>query len=325
MRLRAHPAAGLQGRRERAGRQVDLAPRADARRARGRREPDQRPARGRGRARAPRPRCARSAPRWSAARTAAGRSTAAASAASPSPTGVLDLGNSGTAARLLLGMLAGHPFTELHDRRRLAAAAGRWAGSIAAAARDGRARSSTRSGGRLPLAVTGRDELAADPLRAAGRLGAGQVGGAARRAQRRRAAPPWSSRSRRATTPSACSRHFGAEVDGASEPDGRRAITRRRPARARGRRPSRVPGDPSSAAFPLVAALPSPGLAACDRGRRAQPARAPACSTRLQRDGRRASRSATPRRAAASRSPTLEVARRAARRRRRAGRARAAR
>ena len=42
-------------------------------------------------------------------RTAPGASPAAASAGWPSRTDVLDMGNSGTAARLLCGILASHP------------------------------------------------------------------------------------------------------------------------------------------------------------------------------------------------------------------------
>jgi 3-phosphoshikimate 1-carboxyvinyltransferase len=74
------------------------------------------------------------------------------------PVDVLDLGNSGTAARVLLGLLATHPFTSfvtgdasLRSRpmRRVTDPLSRFG-----------ARFATRDGGRLPLAVTG----AADPV-----------------------------------------------------------------------------------------------------------------------------------------------------------------
>jgi 3-phosphoshikimate 1-carboxyvinyltransferase len=74
------------------------------------------------------------------------------------PADVLDLGNSGTSARLLLGILATHPFTSfvtgdasLRSRpmRRVTDPLSRFG-----------ARFATRDGGRLPLAVTG----AADPV-----------------------------------------------------------------------------------------------------------------------------------------------------------------
>ena len=74
------------------------------------------------------------------------------------PANVLDLGNSGTAARLLLGVLATHPFTSfvtgdasLRSRpmRRVTDPLSRFG-----------ARFATRDGGRLPLAVTGAAEPA---------------------------------------------------------------------------------------------------------------------------------------------------------------------
>ena len=74
------------------------------------------------------------------------------------PADVLDLGNSGTAARLLLGLLATHPFTSFvtgdaslrtRPMRRVTDPLSRFG-----------ARFATRDGGRLPLAVTG----AANPV-----------------------------------------------------------------------------------------------------------------------------------------------------------------
>ena len=44
------------------------------------------------------------------------------------PADVLDLGNAGTGARCSSGILASHPLHQLHDRRRLAALAGRCSG-----------------------------------------------------------------------------------------------------------------------------------------------------------------------------------------------------
>ena len=72
--------------------------------------------------------------------------------------------------------------------------------------------------------------------------------------------------------------HFGAEV--AVEPSRRRRARRSRvtgqPELAR--RDRRVPGDPSSAAFPLVAALIVPGSRGDDRAMSASIRAAPACS-----------------------------------------------
>ncbi len=74
------------------------------------------------------------------------------------PADVIDLGNSGTGARLLMGVIAGHPFTAFLTgdpslRRRPMARV------VAPLERMG-ARILARSGGRMPLAVTG----AAEPL-----------------------------------------------------------------------------------------------------------------------------------------------------------------
>ena len=88
---------------------------------------------------------------------AAGGYGAWAWAASRSPTGVLDMGNAGTGARLLMGLLAGHGFTSfltgdasLRSRpmRRVIEPLSRMGASFLA-----------RSGGRLPLALTGRTDL----------------------------------------------------------------------------------------------------------------------------------------------------------------------
>jgi 3-phosphoshikimate 1-carboxyvinyltransferase len=69
----------------------------------------------------------------------------------------LDLGNAGTGARLLLGLLAGHPFTTFvtGDGSLRARPMGR---VIAPLAEMG-ARFLARTGDRLPLAVTGTTEL----------------------------------------------------------------------------------------------------------------------------------------------------------------------
>ena len=97
------------------------------------------------------------------------------------PENLLDLGNSGTSARLLLGILATHPLTafvtgDASLRRR---PMGRVVDPLS---RFG-ASFLTREGARLPLAVTG----AADPIpivyRLAGALGPGQIGGVAGWAQ----------------------------------------------------------------------------------------------------------------------------------------------
>jgi 3-phosphoshikimate 1-carboxyvinyltransferase len=73
------------------------------------------------------------------------------------PDDVLDLGNAGTAARLLMGLLAGHPFTSFltgdaslraRPMRRVIEPLTRMGAAVLA-----------RSGARLPLAITGRSDL----------------------------------------------------------------------------------------------------------------------------------------------------------------------
>jgi len=173
----------------------------------------------------------------------------------PEPEDLLDLGNSGTAARLLLGMLATHPITafltgDASLRRRPMSRV------IEPLNRMG-ARFVTREGGRLPLAVRG----AVDPIPIVYRLPvpSAQVKSSILLAG--------------LNTPGATTviepqptrdhtermlRHFGAEVSAQPEEGGglRIAVEGFPELTAA---PIFVPGDPSSAAFPLIAALIVPG------------------------------------------------------------------
>jgi len=171
------------------------------------------------------------------------------------PEDLLDLGNSGTSARLLLGMLATHPITAFvtGDASLLRRPMGR---VVEPLSRFG-ARFVTRGGTRLPLAVSG----AASPIPISYRLPvpSAQVKSAVLLAG--------------LNTPGATTviepqptrdhtermlRHFGAAV--AVEPEesgGRRVTVDGFPELAAA--PITVPGDPSSAAFPLIAALIVPG------------------------------------------------------------------
>jgi len=171
------------------------------------------------------------------------------------PADVIDLGNSGTGARLLMGVIAGHPFTAFLTgdpslRRRPMARV------VAPLERMG-ARILARSGGRMPLAVTG----AAEPLPIAYTLpvASAQVKSAVLLAGL--SAPgvttiiepqPTRDHSERML------RHFGATVETAETAEGGRRISLLgQPELAAA--DLRVPGDPSSAAFPAVAALLLPG------------------------------------------------------------------
>ncbi len=186
------------------------------------------------------------------------------------PEDVLDLGNSGTGARLLLGLLASHPLTALMTgdaslRRR---PMGR---VIAPLSRMG-AQFRGREGGRLPLAVTGAKE----PLPIQYRLPvpSAQVKSAVLLAGLN--APGETTVIEPQPTRDHTERmlaHFGARLSVEEETGGGRRITLEgQPELAAA--PVAVPGDPSSAAFPLVAALIVPGSEVRIRGVGVNPLRA---------------------------------------------------
>jgi 3-phosphoshikimate 1-carboxyvinyltransferase len=171
------------------------------------------------------------------------------------PEDLIDLGNSGTAARLLLGILATHPITafvtgDASLRRR---PMGRVVDPLG---RFG-ARFVTREGARLPLAISG----AANPVPIIYRLPVPS-------AQVKSSVLLAGLNSPGATTviepqptrdhTERMLRHFGASV--AIEPvegGGKRITVEGYPELAAAS--IAVPGDPSSAAFPLIAALIVPG------------------------------------------------------------------
>jgi 3-phosphoshikimate 1-carboxyvinyltransferase len=167
------------------------------------------------------------------------------------PADMLDLGNSGTAARLLLGMLATHPFTAFvtGDASLRSRPMGR---VIDPLSRFG-ARFVSREGGRLPLAVTG----AANPVPQEYRLPvpSAQVKSAVLLAGLN--TPGETTVIEPQPTRDHTERmlgHFGARL--VIEPldgGGRRVTVEGHPELVAA--PVAVPGDPSSAAFPLVAGL----------------------------------------------------------------------
>jgi 3-phosphoshikimate 1-carboxyvinyltransferase len=171
------------------------------------------------------------------------------------PEDLLDLGNSGTSARLLLGILATHPITtfvtgDASLRRRPMSRV------VAPLSRIG-ARFVTRESARLPLAISG----AADPVPISYQLPvpSAQVKSAVLLAGLNvpgttTVIEPQPTRDHTERM----LRHFGATV--ATEPvegGGKRITIEGYPELAAA--PIAVPGDPSSAAFPLIAALIIPG------------------------------------------------------------------
>jgi len=171
------------------------------------------------------------------------------------PAATLDMGNAGTGARLLMGIVASHPITcqFTGDASLCARPMGRVAEPLAAIG----AQIVARDGMRLPLTVTGSD----DPLPIVYRLPvpSAQVKSAVLFAG--------------LNTPGATTviepeptrdhterlmRHFGATLDIGVEADGARRITLTGQPELAARHVT-VPGDPSSAAFLMVAGLIAPG------------------------------------------------------------------
>ncbi len=171
------------------------------------------------------------------------------------PEEVLDLGNSGTSARLLMGLLASHPVTacltgDASLRRRPMGRAMQPLSEIGA-------RFAARAGDRLPVTVIGAGEPM--PIRYRLPVASAQVKSAVLLAG--------------LNTPGATTviepepvrdhtelmlRHFGARLKVERGPDGARVSVLEGQPELTGRR-VQVPGDPSSAAFPAVAALIRPG------------------------------------------------------------------
>ncbi|TMJ63974.1 MAG: 3-phosphoshikimate 1-carboxyvinyltransferase [Alphaproteobacteria bacterium] len=170
------------------------------------------------------------------------------------PQDLLDLGNSGTAARLLLGVLATHPITAFVTGD--ASLRRRPMGRVVEPLSRFGARFVSREGGRLPLAVSG----AADPIPIVYRLPvpSAQVKSAVLLAGLN--APGATIVIERQPTRDHTERmlrHFGAAVSTEPEEGGLRVTVEGFPEMTAA--PIIVPGDPSSAAFPLVAALIVPG------------------------------------------------------------------
>ncbi|HEX6440697.1 MAG TPA: 3-phosphoshikimate 1-carboxyvinyltransferase [Stellaceae bacterium] len=171
------------------------------------------------------------------------------------PEDIVDLGNSGTAARLLLGILATHPFTafitgdaSLRSRpmRRVIEPLSRFGAHFI-----------SREGGRLPLAVTGAEgpvpQIYRLPVPSAQVKSAVLLAGLNTPGETSVIEPqPTRDHTERMLG------HFGAIVRIEGESDGARRITVVGHPELTAA-PIAVPGDPSSAAFPLVAALLVPG------------------------------------------------------------------
>ena len=170
------------------------------------------------------------------------------------PADVLDLGNAGTGARLLMGVVATHRLTAFFTGD--ASLRRRPMGRVAAPLAQMGARFTAREGLRLPLAVQGTG----DPLPIRYRLPvpSAQVKSAILLAGLN--TPGETTVIEPAPTRDHTElmlRHFGAEVRVSAAAEGRVVTVIGEP-ELTGRR-IEVPADPSTAAFPLVAALILPG------------------------------------------------------------------
>ena len=171
------------------------------------------------------------------------------------PGNVIDLGNSGTAARLLVGLAASHGLTSVFTgdaslrqrpmQRVMTPLANMGAKFVAA------------PGGRLPLTVKGRDTLM--PIAYTPPVASAQIKSAILLAGLNTPGQTTIIEHHRTRDHTEnLLRHFGAEVTVQADDNGVRYIT------LTGRpellpQTVRIPGDPSSAAFPIAAALLVPG------------------------------------------------------------------
>ncbi len=171
------------------------------------------------------------------------------------PEGPLDMGNSGTSTRLLMGLIASHPITATFTGD--ASLSKRPMGRVIDPLSQMGASFEASEGGRLPLILKGASP--AVPITYRLPVASAQVKSAVLLAGLNTLGittviepVPTRDHSERML------RGFGAELDVTVEPDGTRVISIRGEAELRPQVID-VPGDPSSAAFFLVAALITPG------------------------------------------------------------------
>jgi 3-phosphoshikimate 1-carboxyvinyltransferase len=171
------------------------------------------------------------------------------------PADVLDLGNSGTSARLLMGLIASSPMTAFFTGD--ASLRARPMGRVATPLTEIGARIVARDGGRMPLAVIGT----ADPVPITYRspVASAQVKSAVLLAGLN--TPGITTVIEKEPTRDHSElmfRHFGVTVETKQLEDGALSVSVTGQPEITGK-VVRVPGDPSSAAFPLVAAAIVPG------------------------------------------------------------------
>jgi 3-phosphoshikimate 1-carboxyvinyltransferase len=170
------------------------------------------------------------------------------------PADMLDLGNSGTSARLLMGLVASSPLTAFFTGD--ASLRSRPMARVAKPLAEIGARIVARDGGRMPLAVIGTAEPV--PITYRSPVASAQVKSAVLLAGLN--TPGRTTVIEKEPTRDHTElmfRHFGVEVATETLEDGALAVSVTGQPEISGR-VVRVPGDPSSAAFPLAAALVAP-------------------------------------------------------------------
>jgi 3-phosphoshikimate 1-carboxyvinyltransferase len=198
------------------------------------------------------------------------------------PTETLDFGNSGTGARLVLGMVAGHGITVRFDGD--ASLRKRPMGRVLGPLELMGARIRDSNDGRMPLTLQGtRDPI---PIEYCLPVPSAQVKSAVLLAGLN--SPGITTVIDPEATRDHTERmlaHFGATLEITHDTDGGRRIALTGRPRLKGQAVT-VPGDPSSAAFPLVANLIVPGSSATIEGVMVNPSRAGLVTT-LQEMGAR--------------------------------------
>ncbi len=185
------------------------------------------------------------------------------------PEGVLDMGNSATGARLLMGLVAAYPFTSIFTGD--ASLRKRPMNRVMEPLRKMGAAFATRAGGLLPVTVTGTESP--QPIEYELPVASAQVKSAVLLAGlnapgRTTIVEPRPSRDHTERMLA----HYGAEIVVKDLPGGARGVTLTGQPEISAQDVT-VPGDFSSAAFPIVAALLAPASAVTLKGVGANPLR----------------------------------------------------
>jgi len=198
------------------------------------------------------------------------------------PRGTLDFGNAGTGSRLMMGVVGGHPIRATFDgdaslrkrpMRRILDPLRLMGAQVLSEA----------DGGRCPITLRGADEAA--PIVYRTPVASAQIKSAVLLAglNARGATTVIEAEASRDHTEKMLA-HFGADVRVEVEGEGRRITVQGRPELKPN--PVSVPADPSSAAFPIVAALITPGSDIVVEGVMTNPLRSGLLTTLLEMGAR---------------------------------------